>query len=183
MAPCEIADAPILFIRDDSVWKTLTLLHSDVSNHMLFFPPASKNTHQLHPPVILRLRHNHCTLLRPKAGSSSEFLNAVLPLISADRFRHPIDALPYAACRIAHALNMRSPLEDIEELKTYHDLALLNLSQQFPRTHSQITAPVPPPPEHSPARNGALPLQDDDQDAEGHRYTEHRYGGQSGQDL
>jgi hypothetical protein len=140
LAPLEVRECPILVIQDNSAFNQLTLDIASLSNHVIYLPPAGDSNPR--PPIILRNKGNHFTVLRPaeRNVTTHSVLQILLPLLQPSNFHHYIKGVSSAQHPITDLLNVSKQVADTDELRHTHGLLHMLLSQRFPRTISQTMA-------------------------------------------
>ena len=137
LSPLEVRESPLLVVMDDSNITSLSVSTQDMRDRFVYFPPINSDSQR--QPIILRLRSRHYTVLRPTSCTLADVFSTVLPKLPPTNFHRHITRVP-GECRIANVLSICQPLLEVDDLREFHDIALLHLSQQFPRTLSQSMA-------------------------------------------
>ena len=153
LAPLEARESPILVIQDNSAFNQLTLDTCTLGNHVVYLPPVRNSNAR--PPIILRNKGNHFTVLRASDQNvnNENVLRALLPLLQPVQLHHYIDEARFAQCSVASLLNVFKPVAETDDLHAAHSLLHLNLLQRFSRTQSQTLA-------HLHEQSSALQLLD-----------------------
>jgi hypothetical protein len=112
-----------------------------LEHQVLYIPPLPGS--QPRPPIILRNKSNHFTVLQPCDPTTSEdVLQAFLPILQAATVNRYIG--DSSQCRIAGLLGACAQAGEAADLRAAHSILHRDLSDTFARTPSQTMANAQP---------------------------------------
>ena len=170
LSPSEVRASPIIIVRDCSHLTELRISREALGNHIAYLPA---NTPDASPPIFLRHKAQHFTLLRPSDGASAAHILATIASMLPPQCVFPyINDHDRPDNLMAHLVNVTTAckLNGPASLLATHDLRMKAVSDSFASHSSRDAARNPPAHESSPSahcdNDPARPTNANDSDDE-----------------